>query len=524
MAMPADQSAAVCPGRERDASLGIGTAAQMAGAEVAHRWSPITDLAKSDFDLDRAELLSLSGVWDDVRSELPVDQVDDFNERLKREWAIETGLIERVYTFDAGITQMLIEQGIDASLIPHDATDKAPQIVAGIIADQAQAVDFLFDFVAQQRHLSSSYIKELHALMTRKQSTASGIDQFGRPVEVPLTHGDYKLHPNNPTQPDGRVFEYCPPEQVASEMDRLVDMHLAHASDGVAAELEAAWLHHRFTQIHPFQDGNGRVARALASLVLIREGWFPLVIASSDRAKYLDSLKAADAGDLRPLAVQFAAVQRMWFRKAIGIGEQVRQAAERTDQLVAAIGEQFRERRLRTRNDMDQAKETANALSRTALSKFRALCKDICAAIGADDEARRAFADYGLDSDRERRSWHRYQIVETAGGANLDYWANPREFHSWVRLGLVTESGRSEILLSLHALHREFRGLVGASMCLYRRQNGDDLEHRVIELEPVCGELFQFNYREAAASVERRFDGWLEESLLRGLDQWRRGE
>lgn len=496
----------------------------MADAVFAHRWSPITDLTENDRDLDRSELVSLSDVWDDVRADLPTDLVDEFNEGLKREWAVETGLIERVYTFDAGITQLLIEQGIDASLIPHDAADKPPLLVAGIIADQAQAVDFLFDFVGQQRILSTSYIKELHALMTRKQAMALGIDQFGRPVEVPLTHGGYKLQPNNPTQPDGRIFEYCPPEQVASEMDRLVELHQQHVSDGVDSELEAAWLHHRFAQIHPFQDGNGRVARALASLVLIREGWFPLVIPSTDRRCYLDNLGAADEGDLRPLASQFAAVQRQWFRKAIGIGEEVRRSAERTDQLIAAIGEQFRERRAQTRVEMGQAKATAHTLAQMARSRFNALRSDIETAIGADGEARRVFVDDGTDEDADRRSWHRYQVVETARHPRLDYYANLREFHSWVRLGLVTETGRSEILLSLHGVNWEYRGLVGASICLYRRQKGDDIEHQIIELEPVCGELFQFNYKEASASVEQRFDRWLEESLLRGLDQWRRGE
>ena len=496
----------------------------MAEAEIAHYWSPITDLTGSDQDLDRAELLSLSSVWDDVKTDLRIDQVDDFNERLKREWAIETGLVERIYTLEAGITQLLIEQGIDASLIPHDATNKSPQLVAGIIADQAQAVDFLFDFVGQQRVLSTSYIKELHALMTRKQATASGIDQFGNHVEVQLEHGEYKRWPNNPTQSDGCVFQYCPPEQVASEMDRLVELHMAHVALGVDAELEAAWLHHRFAQIHPFQDGNGRVARALASLVLIREGWFPLVITVPDRPKYLENLAAADAGDVRPLAAQFAAVQRKWFRKAIGIGEEVRRAAERTDQLIAAIGEQFRERRAPTRVDMEQAKQTARTLAQTARSRFDTLRNEIGTAIGADGGARRVFVDDGTDDDADRRSWHRYQVIETARHPSLDYYVNLREFHSWVRLGLVTEAGRSEVLLSLHGVNWEYRGLVGVSMCLYRRQKGDDIEHHIIELEPVCGELFQFNYKEASASVEQRFDHWLEESLLRGLDQWRRGE
>ncbi|WP_419842024.1 Fic family protein [Candidatus Poriferisodalis sp.] len=496
----------------------------MADVELAFRWMPISDLAETDRDLDRAKLLSMSELWRDVKGDLPAEHIHDFNERLKREWAIETGLIERLYTFDAGITRLLIEQGIDASLIPHDAANKHPQIVAGIIADQAEAVDFLFDFVGQQRRLTTAFIKEVHALMTRKQTTASGIDQFGRPVEVPLAHGEYKRQPNNPTQSDGRTFEYCPPEQVSSEMDRLVEMHCAQADDGVAAELQAAWLHHRFTQIHPFQDGNGRVARALASLVLIREGWFPLVVASSSRAKYLDNLKQADAGDLRPLTSQFAAIQSRWFQQALAIGAQVQQAAERRDQLLAKISDEFRGRRVRAQVDMEQVKVTSATLASRARTKFDEYCDDLEDAIGADDETRRVFVDYGEDSHEERRSWHRYQIVETAKHPSLDYWANLRELHCWVRLGLVTESGRSEILLSLHGVNREFRGLVGASMCLYRRQRGDDIEHQIIELMPTCEELFEFNHKEASPSIERRFDRWLEDSLLRGLDQWRRGE
>ena len=42
--------------------------------------------------------------------------------------------------------------------------------------------------------------------------------------------------------------------------------------------MEAAWLHHRFVQIHPFQDGNGRIARALSTLIFVKAGWFPLVV------------------------------------------------------------------------------------------------------------------------------------------------------------------------------------------------------------------------------------------------------
>ena len=122
-----------------------------------------------------------------------------------------------------------------------------------------------------------------------------------------MIRGDYKKLPNNPLRPDGTIHEYCPPEHVAAEMERLIEMHHSHAAP---PEVEAAWLHHRFTQIHPFQDGKGRIARALATLVFVRAGWFPLVVRNDGREGYLSALEAADAGDLTGLVKYFANLQK----------------------------------------------------------------------------------------------------------------------------------------------------------------------------------------------------------------------
>ena len=128
----------------------------------------------------------------------------------------------------------------------------------------------MFDFVKRERELSTSYIKELHAALLRSQDITEGVDAQGKSVDIPLIKGDWKRRDNHPMR-DGTVYKYCPPEQVASEMDRLVAIHAQQVLNAVAGEVRAAWLHHRFTQIHPFQDGNGRVARALASLVLVQD-------------------------------------------------------------------------------------------------------------------------------------------------------------------------------------------------------------------------------------------------------------
>lgn len=73
---------------------------------------------------------SLADVWRDQKARLETtDALRTFTERLQRKWAIETGITERVYTLDRGIRQLLIEHGIDASLIPEEATDRDPQVV-----------------------------------------------------------------------------------------------------------------------------------------------------------------------------------------------------------------------------------------------------------------------------------------------------------------------------------------------------------------------------------------------------------
>ncbi|CAN5400359.1 hypothetical protein BH24ACT7_BH24ACT7_05230 [soil metagenome] len=490
----------------------------------AYEWRPIEDLDDRDLATASTELPPLAEVWQEQRSELHDDQaLQEFNQRLQREWAIETGILERIYSLDRGITQLLIERGIDASLIPPEATDKDPELVAAIISDQESAVQWLFDAVAGGHDLTMSWIKELHALITTHQVTVKAKDQFGAEVEMPLRRGDYKLLPNNPVRPDGSVHEYTPPEQVPPEMERLVDLHRRHLVDGVAVEVEAAWLHHRFTQIHPFQDGNGRVARALASLVLIQNGWFPLVITRDDRTRYLDALESADRGDLEPLVVLFSAVQRKAFVGALGIARDVLHEGQRVDQLIGAIIDMFSSSDAALTQQLQTAKEVASEMWRVANERFGQVASQIDQGIRHPTRERKAFADCAKFDDFERRTWHRWQVIESAK-EHLGYYANPGDFGAWSRICLDTENGRSEILLSFHTIGKEFRGIVGGSLSFYRRQESDAGERLIVDHQTACVEVFQINYKESVDAVRARFNHWLELGLVKALEIWRRGE
>ena len=489
--------------------------------DVHHTWAPITDLSNDDLEAASKELPHLLTVWSERRQELSSRQLEDFNERLHREWAIETGIIERIYTIDEGVTKLLIQHGIDASFISHDdGNGKSPEQITGIIKDHQEAVEGLFEFVRQERTLSTSFIKDIHHLMTRKQEHADGVDQFGRPTKIALRHGDYKQRPNNPTRSDGSVHEYCPPDHVAAEMDQLILIHADHRERGIQPDLSAAWLHHRFAQIHPFQDGNGRVARALASLIFIQEGWFPLVVTSPDRQKYLSALERADAGELGPLVELFGSIQKRAFLSGLSLVKETMREDARIEQLLDAIGDDWNRRDKGHRSEMETVKNTADRLRKAATTRLDEVKTGLESRISSN---LRIHVDSEADNI-DQRHWYRYQVIETA--KELDYFANLREYHSWVKTAFVTMSTRSEILLSFHTVGRDFRGLIGASVSFYRRQqaDADGKEQRIADLQTVSEDLFQLTYLDDPEITIIRFNTWLEKALVMGLDLWRRSE
>ena len=313
-------------------------------------WHPETGITPIEGDwraLRATEVESIRIAWGQQRERLAGSQaLADFNERLNREWAIETGIIENLYDFDRGVTQTLIERGFRTEFLSHARPDQSREYVVRLLDDQKDALEGVFDFVAQRRTLSTSYVKELQAALLHSQTHTEGVDSTGNILSIQLIQGDWKTQPNSPTR-DGETYTYCPPEQVASEMDRLVERYLAYEHEGVSPEVRAAWLHHRFTQIHPFQDGNGRVARALASLVLIQAGLFPLVVDREDKPKYLDALEAADGGALKSLVDLIARLQQAQFLKASAISEaiftagtNVRQVLDELNRAVERLQEQ----------------------------------------------------------------------------------------------------------------------------------------------------------------------------------------
>ncbi len=230
--------------------------------------------------------------------------------RFVHSLAIETGAIEGLYDLTDEVTEVLLRDGFGMEhtrlLNPERTGGNLDDALAESISllevlwDHVKAHNMVLKLAVEDRPLTKHAIRELHQLITARQETHDAVNSFGQRVQRKLRKGAFKQWPNNPRQPDGTVYLYAPPEQVEPQLDLLLELYNQYR-DAYHPLLVGAWLHHRFIQIHPFPDGNGRTGRMLLNWHLWRAGWYPVSVHRKDRDKYLDAMDQADAGDLSVL-------------------------------------------------------------------------------------------------------------------------------------------------------------------------------------------------------------------------------
>src|SRR5262249_33473176 len=132
----------------------------------------IANLPSDVNSLNSPELAALAKVWTERKDDLQSGkEYHEFLKKLQREWAIETGIIERLYTWDRGVTEILIEQGIDASLIASRGGLKREQAdqIKDLIDDQLSIIEGLFAFVKGEQLMTEHFIRSMHQQFTVHQ-------------------------------------------------------------------------------------------------------------------------------------------------------------------------------------------------------------------------------------------------------------------------------------------------------------------------------------------------------------------
>lgn len=189
---------------------------------------------------------------------------------------------------------------------------------------------------------------------------------------------------------------------------------------------------------------------------------------------------------------------------------------------LAAISEKFAERDQQAAGNLNSAKTMACELWKVGAARFDELADDLEAAMNASATGRRAFVDEADNEDEKRRSWFRWQIL--VASRRLGYFANMDDFACWVRLGILTEKGRSDILLSFHGIGPGYTGLFGASLCFYRRGENEENDGRITGFQVVTTAPFEIYFKDAPDVTTRLFNRWLENGLNRAASVWSDGE
>jgi Fic family protein len=235
--------------------------------EDRRRWAEVEPLGAVNGELKQvlASVDALREAWEMSLAQASTGEFTETRRRSLRRHAIETGLIERLYDVGWGVTEALVAEGLTAEVAAREGglDDDA----LAIIRSQYDALEFLAEATHNGRDLSIHFVRELHQALCRTQATYEACNDFGQILHVPLHCGAWKIQSNHVRRHDGTLLEYTP-EHVQSQMERLLELYKATADEHPV--VRAAWLHHRFVRIHPFEDGNGRVARALTLLVLLR--------------------------------------------------------------------------------------------------------------------------------------------------------------------------------------------------------------------------------------------------------------
>lgn len=163
---------------------------------------------------------------------------------------------------------------------------KASQVGMKMMSEEVKLSD---------KPMSQTFIRQLHKALLREDYTVYRNLPGGVQTSYVIHAGRYKTRPNSVITGYGDRFEYASPEETPALMTDLVNWYNESETSGEYSPVElAALFHYRYIRIHPFEDGNGRIARLMVNYILARHNWPMIVVRSRNKQEYLDALHQSD--------------------------------------------------------------------------------------------------------------------------------------------------------------------------------------------------------------------------------------
>jgi Fic family protein len=168
-------------------------------------------------------------------------------------------------------TKLVLEEGITIGGKPLKDHVEAK--------NDAEAFDLMVKLVHAKKPLSQDIIQEIHEIVTKG-----------------ILEESVKYRTENVRITGSKT---SPPSYL--KIIKLMEEYISNIRELKLNSIKkATFIHHELVRIHPFLDGNGRVARLITNLYLMKQGYPPIVLKKEDRRKYYRVLQRADDGDLSP--------------------------------------------------------------------------------------------------------------------------------------------------------------------------------------------------------------------------------
>ncbi|RAL22720.1 Fic family protein [Thermoflavimicrobium daqui] len=233
----------------------------------------------------------------ELRKQYPIHPItmQSFKETLDIEWTYHSNSIE-------GSTLTLAETAI---IIADGITVGGKSVREHLEAiNHKEAILYLEELVKDNTLLTEQIIKEIHSIILRGIDTKSAGVYRHVPVYI-------------------RGQQHVPPQpwQVPTEMEQMITDYNSTWQNHHPIE-RAAFLHCEFVRIHPFIDGNGRTARLIMNLELMKSGLVPLILRKEQRVAYFSSLQHYDdQKDIEPFLQIIEALEEEMLERYIEAGK-----------------------------------------------------------------------------------------------------------------------------------------------------------------------------------------------------------
>lgn len=250
---------------------------------------------------------NLEQLYNEWHSIQPVDQSvqASIDRKFMLEFNYNSNHIEG-NTLTYGQTELLLLFGqVDSDAKMSDLEEmKAHNVCLKMIQEESKAVE---------RPLTECFIRELHNTLLRDDYEVRKQDNNGNELRYIVHAGKYKTRPNSVITLTGERFEYASPEETPALMSDLIAWYNDTVQKNELSPIELASLfHYRYIRIHPFEDGNGRIARLLVNYILHRANYPMIIIRSDEKDKYLTVLNQCDvAVGLAPALGASAQINRI---------------------------------------------------------------------------------------------------------------------------------------------------------------------------------------------------------------------